>query len=136
MCRVGRGGAVLTVLLRVFMRLFSLFQLSVVQGPGGFPMRRTRALRRALRISCTRAACAAWASVSVGMAGCICQLFTCAWILWIAKTGHRLVVHGVSASRSRWGMASSCCPLSRWNLHVAVQSLVCDQRRRAHRQRQ
>ena len=31
---------------------------------------------------------------------------------------------GVSAVRSRWGMASSCCRLSRWNLHVAVHSLA------------
>ena len=29
------------------------------QGPGGLPTRRTRALRRALKISCTRAQCAA-----------------------------------------------------------------------------
>ena len=27
------------------------------------------------------------------------------------------------------GMASSCCRLSRWNLHVTVRSLVCNQRR-------
>ena len=40
------------------------------QGPGGLPTRRTRALRRAQKISCTRAACAAQASVSVRMAGC------------------------------------------------------------------
>ena len=59
-----------------------------------------------------------------------------AWIWWIAKTGHMLVTVGVSTVRSRWGMASSCCRPSRWNLHVAVQSLVCGQRRRAHRQRQ
>ena len=44
--------------------------LAAAQGPGGFPTRHTRALRRALKISCTRAACAAWASVSVPMAGC------------------------------------------------------------------
>ena len=42
------------------------------QGPGGLPTRRTRALRRALKISSTRAACAARASVSVRMAGCSC----------------------------------------------------------------
>ena len=42
------------------------------QGPGGLPARRTGALRRALKISCTRAACAAHASVSVRMAGCSC----------------------------------------------------------------
>ena len=40
------------------------------QGPGGRPTRRPRALRRVLKISCTRAACAARASVSVQMAGC------------------------------------------------------------------
>ena len=42
------------------------------QGPGGLPTRRTKALRRALKNSCTRAACAARASVSVRMAGCSC----------------------------------------------------------------
>ena len=40
------------------------------QGPGGFPTRRIKVLRRALKISCTRAACAALASVSVRMADC------------------------------------------------------------------
>ena len=40
------------------------------QGPGGFPTRRTRPLRRVLKISCTRAACAARASVSVWMGCC------------------------------------------------------------------
>ena len=50
-------------------------------------------------------------------------------IWWIAKTRHRFPVAGVSAARSCWGLASSCCPPSRWNLHVADQSLVCDQRR-------
>ena len=34
------------------------------------------------------------------------------------------------------GMASSCCRPSRWNIYVAAQSLVCDQRRCAHHQRQ
>ena len=43
---------------------------------------------------------------------------------------------GVSAVRARWGMASRCCRPSRWNLHVAVHTLVCGQQRRAHRQRQ
>ena len=62
-CRVGWGGAVPTLLPRVFMRVCSRFRLTVAQGPGRFPTRRTRALRRALRISCTMAACAAWASV-------------------------------------------------------------------------
>ena len=45
------------------------------------------------------------------------------------KKGHRFVVVGVSVAPSRWGMASSYCRPSRWSLHVAVQSLVCDQRR-------
>ena len=45
--------------------------LAVAQGPGGLPTRRTRALRRALKISCTRAAWAAWASVSVRMAAAV-----------------------------------------------------------------
>ena len=40
------------------------------QGPGGFPTRRTRALRRALKISRTRAVCAVRASVLVRMVGC------------------------------------------------------------------
>ena len=121
---------------RVFMKLCSRFRLVVVQGPGRFPTRRTRALRRTLRISRTKAACATWASVSVRMAGCSCRPIASARICRIAKTGHRLVAVGVSAGRSRWGMGSSCCRSSEWNLHVAVQSLVCGQRRRAHRQRQ
>ena len=135
-CRVGWGGAIPTVLPRVFMRECSRFRLAVVQGSGGFPTRRTRALPRALRISCTRAACATWASVSVRIAGCICSHSASARIWWIAKTGHRLVAVGVSAVRSCWGMASSCCRPSRSSFHVAVHSLVCGQRRPAHRQRQ
>ena len=136
MCRVPWGRAVPMVSPRVFMMVCSWFRLAVAQGPGGFPMRRTRALRRALGISCTRAACAALASVSVRMAGCSCLLSASARILWIAKTGHRLAEVGVSTVRSRWGMASSCCRPSRWNLHVAVHTLVCSQWRRAHRQGQ
>ena len=84
---------------------------AAAQGPRGLPMRRTRALRRALEISCTRAACAAWASVSVQMAGCSCSPSASARILWIAKTGHRLGAVGVSTVRS--GMASNCCWPSR-----------------------
>ena len=57
--------------------------LGAAQGPGGFPARRTTALRRALRISCTRAACAAWASVSVRMAGCSCSPSASARIWWL-----------------------------------------------------
>ena len=98
-------------------------------GPRGFAIRCTRALRRTLRTSCTRASCAAGASVSVRMAGCRCPLIDSARIWWIAKTGHRFVAAGVAAVRSRRGMASSCCQPSRLNLHVAVQSLGCDQRR-------
>ena len=45
-------------------------------------------------------------------------------------------LQGFSPVRSCWEMASSCCRPSRWNLHVAVQSLMCDQQRCAHRQRQ
>ena len=82
--------------------------LAAAQGPGGLPTRRTRALRRALRMSCTRAACATWASVSVQMAGCSCSPSASARIWCIAKTGHRLGAVGVSAIRS--GMASNCLP--------------------------
>ena len=103
---VGRGVSVPMVPPRLFMGVCSWLRLAVVQGPGGFPTRRTRALRRALRISCTRAACAAWASVSVRMAGCSCPPIASARIWWIAKTGHRSVAVGVSAVRSCWGMAS------------------------------
>ena len=124
------------MLVRVFMRVCSRFRLAVVQGPGGYPQRRTRALRSGLRILCTRAVCDAWASLSVRMAGCSCSPSASARICWIAKTGHRLVAVRVSAVRSRWRMASSCCRLSRCNHHVAVHSLVRKQRRRAQRQRQ
>ena len=84
---------------------------AAAQGPGGLPTRRTRALRRALKISCTRAGCAAWASVSVRMAGCSCSPSASARIWWIAKTGHRLGAVGVSAVGS--GLASNCCRPSR-----------------------
>ena len=98
---------------RIFMRVCSWCRPAVAQGPGGFPTRRTRALRRALKISCTRAACAAWASVSVWMVGCSSLPGASAPIWWIAQPGHRLGAVGVSAVRSRWGMASSCCRPSR-----------------------
>ena len=52
------------------------------------------------------------------------------------EDGAQVGCYGGSTVRSRWGMAPSCGRLSRWNLHVAVQSLVCGQRRCAHRQRQ
>ena len=124
------------VLPRVFMGVCSRFRLAVVQGPGGFPTRRTRLLQRALRMSCTRAACAAWASVQVRIPGCSCPPIATARIGWFAKTGHTLVAPGVSAIRSRWEMASSCYRPSSSNLCVAVQSLVCDQRCCAHHRRQ
>ena len=84
---------------------------AAAQGPGGLPTRRTRALWRALKISCTRTACAAWASVSVWMVGCSCSPSASARIWWITKTGHRLGAFGVSAVRS--GMASNCYRPSR-----------------------
>ena len=84
---------------------------AAAQGPGGLPTRRTGALRRALKISCTRDACAAWASVSVRMAGCSCSPSASTRIWWMAKTGHRLSAVVVSAVRS--GMASNCCRPSR-----------------------
>ena len=84
---------------------------AAAQGPGALPTRRTRALRRELKILCTRAACAAWASVSVRMACCSCSPSASARIWWIAKTGHRLGTVGVSSVCS--GMASNCCRLSR-----------------------
>ena len=108
-CRVGWAGAVPMVLRRVFMRVCSRFRPAVAQRPGGFPTRCPNALQRALRILCTRAACAACASVSVRMAGCSCSPSASARILWISKTGHRLGTVGVSAVRSRWATASSCC---------------------------
>ena len=120
----------------MFIRVCSWFWLAVAQGPGAFPTRRTRALRRALRISCTRAACAACAFVSVRMLGCSCSPSASARIWWITKKGHRLGAVGVSAVRSRWGMAPGCCSPSRWNLHVADYTPVCSQRRRAHCGRQ
>ena len=104
---------------RMFMRVCSWFWLAVAQGPGAFPTRRTRALRRALRISC-----------------CSCSPSASARIWWITKKGHRFGAVGVSAIRSRWGMAPGCCSPSRWNLHVADYTPVCSQRRRAHCQRQ
>ena len=111
MCCVRWGGAVLTVLPRVFMIVCSRLRLAVVQGPRGFPTRRTRALRRALGILSTRDACAAWASVSVRMAGCNCSPSASARIWWIAKAGHRLVAPGISAVRSRWGDGLQLLPV-------------------------
>ena len=84
---------------------------AAAQGPGGLPTRCTRALRRALKISCTIAGCAAGASVSVRMAGCSCSPSARARIWWIAKTGHGFGAVGVSAVRS--GTAPNCCQLSR-----------------------
>ena len=64
------------------------------QGPGGFPTCRTRALRRAPKISCTRAACAAWASVLVRMAGCSRSPSAIAQIWQIAVLDNTPVVIG------------------------------------------
>ena len=69
---------------------------AVAQGPGGFPTRRRRGLRRALKISCTRAACAAWASVSVRMAGCSCSPSASARIWWITLLDNIPVVIGLA----------------------------------------
>ena len=72
--------------------LLQVLPPAATQGPGGFPMRRTRALRRALNISCTRAACAAWATVSVRMAGCSCSPSASAWIWRIAVLDNAFLV--------------------------------------------
>ena len=106
-CRVECGEAVSTVLPRVCMRVCSRFWILVAQGPGGFPTRRTRALRRALRISCTRAACAAQASVAVRMAGCSCSPSASARIWWIAKTGHTQWGFLPSARAGGWPPAAA-----------------------------
>ena len=100
------------------------------QGPGGFPTRRTRVLRRALKISCTRAACAAWASVSVRMAGCSRSPSPSARIRRIAVLNNVPVVIGPAVgpacfagvkpgaepcqnpSLSPFSFAHSCCFLS------------------------
>ena len=76
------------------------------QGPGGFPTRRTRALRRALKISCTRAACAAKASVSVRMAGGSRSPSASAQILRITVLDDTPVVIGTAV-----GPAGSLAPL-------------------------
>ena len=64
------------------------------QGLGGFPTHRTRALQRALKISCTRAACAARASVSVRMVGCSRSPSASARIWQIAVLDNTHVVIG------------------------------------------
>ena len=79
---------------RTFIGTCSRFRLALGQGPGGFPIRRTRALRRTLRISSTRAARAAWASVSVRMVRCSCPPIASAWIWWISKTGAQVCRSG------------------------------------------
>ena len=83
----------------------------------------------ALNVSCTRAACVARASVSVRMVGTSCLPSASARFWRIAKTGVRFPVAGLSVVRSCCKMASSCRRLSRWNLPVADQSFLCDQRR-------
>ena len=71
------------------------------QGPGGFPTRCTRALRRALKISCTRAACAAWASVPVQMAGCSRSPSASTRIWWITVLDNTPVVIGQAVGPAR-----------------------------------
>ena len=75
---------------------------AAAQGPGGFPTRRTRALRRALKILCTRAACAASASVSVQMAGCSCSPSASARIWRIAVLDNTPVVIGLAVGPACW----------------------------------
>ena len=94
---------------RVFMRVCSRIQPAAAQDPGGFLRRCTRALQRALKISCTRTACAAWASVSVWMVGCSCSPSTSAQIWWIAKTGHRLGAVKKVPTRTGPRCAPSAC---------------------------
>ena len=96
-CGVGWGEAVPMVSPRVFVGACSRFRLAVGQGPGGFLRRRTRPLRRALKISCTKAACAAWASVSVQMVGSSCpDLVDCKDRAQVSRSGGvcRLLVLG------------------------------------------
>ena len=89
----------------------------------GLPRCRTRAVRRAAKLSHIRAACAAGAASSVWMAGHTCPAAN-APIWWIAKTGHKFSVAGEFA-RSWGGMTSACCWPCGWNLHVADHSLGC-----------
>ena len=65
-------------------------------GSWGFLTCRTRALRRVLKISCTRAVCAARAPVSVRMAGCRRSPSASAWIRWIAVLDNTPAVIGLA----------------------------------------
>ena len=65
-------------------------------GSWEFLTRRTRALRRVLKISCTRAVCAARAPVSVRMAGCRCLPSVSARIWWIAVFDNTPAVIGLA----------------------------------------
>ena len=65
-------------------------------GSWGFLTRRTRALRRVLKILCTRAVCAARAPVSLRMAGCRRSPSTSARIWWIAVLDNTLAVIGLA----------------------------------------
>ena len=67
---LGHGGRG-TPVARVWLRVAAAGPVAGCgSGSWGFLMRRTRALWRVLRISCSRAVCAARAPVSVRMAGC------------------------------------------------------------------
>ena len=101
----------------------------------GLPRCLTRAVRRAAKISLTRAVCAARASSSVWMADDTCSSAN-ARIWLIAKTGHKLSLAGCPAVRLWGGMISACCRPSRWNCHVTDHFLVCRYLRWAHRHRQ
>ena len=107
-CRVGSGRAVLRVHECVF-----LVSARSSSGPWEVCHASHKGAAEALKISCTGAACAAWASVSVWMVGCSCAPSASARIWWMAKTGHSFGAVGVSAVRLCWGMASSCCRPSR-----------------------
>ena len=106
----------------------------VGQGITVLPGCRMRVVRRAAKISLTRAACAARSSSAVWMAGDTCPAAN-ARIWWIAKTGHTFSVVG-GCARSWGGMISACCQPSRWSFHVPDHSLVCCHLRSAHRHRQ
>ena len=65
-------------------------------GSLGFLTRRTRALRRVLKISCTRAVCAARAPVFVRMAGCRRSPRASARIWWMAVFNNTSAVIGLA----------------------------------------
>ena len=127
-CRVRWGGAVPRVHEGVF-------PVSARGGPGPWGVLHTphKGAAKGTEDFVHKGRVCDWAFVSVRMVGCSCSPSASARIWWIAKMGHRFGAVGVSAVRSRWGRASSCCQPSRWNLHVADHTLVCGQRRRVHR---